>query len=93
MSGCGCDDAGLESVFAGIWGIAGGEVVCRGRLGLFCEVFGVSFFKLPDDVVDRNCEVLFVPILVNPATVPLANVLKDLLLLLVVKPVEEAEWW
>lgn len=83
----------FELILAGIFGRAGGEVVCRGKLGLFTELPCDCFCKLPDDIVDLNGGALFDPTFVSPATVSLANAVNDLLLLLVFKPVDEAEYW
>lgn len=86
----GSESGKLGPVVVGTCGTAGGEVICRGKFGLLC---GSGFCKLPDDVVDLSCGAPFVPILANPATVSLANAVNDLLLLLVLKPVDEAEYW
>lgn len=86
----GSESGKLGPVVVDACGATGGAVVYRGRFGLFC---GSGFCKFPDDVVDLSCGAPLVPMLANPATVSLANAVNDLLLLLVLKPVDEVEYW
>jgi len=70
-----------------------GDVRWRGRFGLGCVTGCDCFCRLPEEVVDLSVGVLFVPMFANPATLSLANAVKDLLLLLGVRFEEEAECW
>lgn len=72
---------------------AGGEVIFRGPGDLYLGAACDCFCRLPEDVVDLNGGVLFVPIFAKPTTLSLARAASDLLLLLVTKPVDEAECW
>jgi hypothetical protein len=72
---------------------AGGEVIFRGAGGLYLEAVCDCFCRLPEDVAALNGGVLFVPMFAKPTTLSLASAASDLLLLLVISPVDEAECW
>ena len=81
----------LFTLFCGV--IAGGEGMFRGTAGLFCALASDCFRNLTEDVADLSGGTVFVPMLASSAALFLANAASDLLLLLVVSPDDEAEYW